>query len=97
MLLSEQEMARRIDFERNTLNRRSRYGLSIKDEAEFRQQDLAARWLKSAEQRLKQPSPKPKALKRSAVKHPFPGTNIDLDPYDPHDQLPGVDMSRPPW
>jgi len=38
-------MARKIDWERHTLNRKARFGLSVKDEAEFRKTDVAARWL----------------------------------------------------
>jgi len=43
-------MARKIDWERHTLNRKARFGLSVKDEAEFRKTDVAARWLAHREQ-----------------------------------------------
>ena len=49
MLFSVSYMSHRINHERLTLNRRAKYGLSVKDEAKFRKHDLASRWLKQAE------------------------------------------------
>jgi hypothetical protein len=102
MLLSEQAMARKIDWERRNLSNKSRYGLSIKDEAEFRQKDLAARWLKSAEAQRDssvvaecKPKPKPSKAKPTPIKYYKTFAEIPTD--DPHAQLVGVDMSRPPW
>ncbi len=97
-------MSRRLDFNQDLRNRQARHGVSVKDEAEWMENDAAARWLKKMENRaLRKPdhrlsdqqaapsgtkSPRRKSLKlRHAV----------IDPCDPHDQLPGVDMRRMPW
>jgi hypothetical protein len=97
MLLSETEMARRIDFERNTLNRKSRYGLSIKDESEFRQHDLAARWLARAEGNKQNRKPLKQKPTRPKTARPPAASFEALDPRDPYHQLPNVDMTTPPW
>lgn len=50
--------------------------------------DAAAKWLREC-----RPSSKPKP-----VVHLLPPDHFDnLSPTDPHAQLPGVDMSDPPW
>ena len=102
--LAELIMSRRLDFNKDFRNRQARYGLSVKDEAEWMENDAAARWLqrnenralRKADHRLSDQqaapagtkSPRRKSLKlRHAV----------IDPCDPHDQLPGVDMRRMPW
>ena len=38
-------MSRRLDFNQDLRNRQARYGLSVKDEAEWIENDAAARWL----------------------------------------------------
>jgi hypothetical protein len=103
-LLAELIMSRRLDFGKNFRNRQARYGLSVKDEAEWMENDAAGRWLRKNENRALRKedhrlsdqqaapsgtkSPRRKSLKlRHAV----------IDPCDPHDQLPGVDMRRMPW
>ena len=74
------------------------------DEAEWMKNDAAARWLQKNENRALRKGdhrfpaqhaaasgiklPRRKSLKRRLA---------DLDPCDPHDQLPGVDMRRMPW
>jgi hypothetical protein len=50
MLFSEAVMARRLNWERNTENRRAKSGMSITDETEFRSRDMASRWIASAEE-----------------------------------------------
>src|SRR5258708_24651376 len=97
-------MSKRLDFGQDSRNRQARYGLSVKDEAEWMENDAAGRWLRKNENRALRKedhrlsdqqaalsgtkSPRRKSLKlRHAV----------IDPCDPHDQLPGVDMRRVPW
>jgi hypothetical protein len=38
-------MGRRLDFEKASRNHQAKYGLSVKDEAEWMENDTAARWL----------------------------------------------------
>jgi hypothetical protein len=38
-------MSRRLDFKKAFRNEQARYGLSVKDEAEWMKNDVAARWL----------------------------------------------------
>jgi hypothetical protein len=104
-------MARRIDWEREALNRKARHGLSIKDETEFRKTDFAARWIEREKQRqqqlakqreqqlMKKSKPAPPPLKQKPVKsNRPPAANAEaLDPKDPFHQLAGVDMTTPPW
>ena len=45
-LLAELIMSRRLDFNKDFRNRQARYGLSVKDEAEWMENDAAARWLR---------------------------------------------------
>jgi hypothetical protein len=105
-LLNEelQTMSRRLDFNQDFRNRQAKYGLSIKDETEWMENDAAARWLRkkarhAAEKADHRPSGKrpasseTKLTPRKRPKH----KHADLDPRDPHDQLPGVDMKRVPW
>src|ERR1700732_509200 len=97
-------MGRRLDFNKASRNEQARYGLSVKDEAEWVENDAAARWLarnanrasqkadyrRSAERRT---SCDMKIHRRKSLKR----THADLDPFDPHDQLAGVDMKQLPW
>jgi hypothetical protein len=39
-------MGRRLDYNKASRNDQARYGLSVKDEAEWMQNDAAARWLR---------------------------------------------------
>jgi hypothetical protein len=39
-------MGRRLDFNKAYRNEQARYGLSVKDEAEWMENDAAARWLR---------------------------------------------------
>jgi hypothetical protein len=39
-------MGRRLDFNKAFRNEQARYGLSVKDEAEWMENDAAARWLR---------------------------------------------------
>ena len=50
-LLAELIMSRRLDFNKDFRNRQARYGLSVKDEAEWIENDAAARWLQKNENR----------------------------------------------
>jgi hypothetical protein len=38
-------MGRRLDFNKASRNEQARYGLSVKDETEWMENDAAARWL----------------------------------------------------
>jgi hypothetical protein len=97
-------MSRRLDFNKAFRNEQARYGLSVKDETEWMENDAAARWLARNANRASHnpdyhPSPKRhiacdmKMHRRRRPKH----THADLDPRDPHDQLAGVDMKQLPW
>ena len=102
MLFSEHAMARKIDWERHTLNRKARFGLSVKDEAEFRKTDVAARWLAHREQELTKPKAAAPLLKqkpstRTKSARPSAASFEQLDSEDPFHQLAGVDMTAPPW
>ena len=97
-------MSRRLDFEKASRNHQAKYGLGVKDEAEWMKNDAAANWLRrnanhASEKADHHPSrertacsgmrrPRRKNLKR---------THADLDPFDPHDQLAGADMKQLPW
>ena len=97
-------MGRRLDFNKASRNEQARYGLSVKDEAEWVENDASARWLarnanrasqkadyrRSAERRT---SCDMKIHRRKSLKR----THADLYPFDPHDQLAGVDMKQLPW
>jgi hypothetical protein len=103
-LLRELIMSRRLDFEKASRNHQAKYGLGVKDEAEWMKNDAAANWLRKHESRALRKgdhrlsaqqaacsgmkSPRRKSLKHRQVK---------LNPYDPHDQLPGLDMKQVPW
>jgi hypothetical protein len=103
-LLRELIMSRRLDFNKASRNVQARYGLSVKDEAEWMENDAAARWLaRNANRASQKPGYRPSAergpcrgMKMHRRKRPKL-THADLDPHDPYDQLAGVDMKRPPW
>jgi hypothetical protein len=97
-------MSKRLDFGQDLRNRQARHGLNVKDEAEWMENDAAARWLRKngnlalrkADHRLSDQQAAPSGTKsprrkRLKLKH------ADLDPCDPYDQLAGVDMRRAPW
>jgi len=97
-------MSRRLDFNQDFRNRQAKYGLNVKDEAEWMADDVAARWLQKNENRAlrkdhgrlsdRQAAPsgtKSPRRKRLKLRHAV------IDPCDPHDQLPGVNMKRMPW
>jgi hypothetical protein len=97
-------MSRRLDFNQDLRNRQGKYGLNVKDEAEWMENDAAARWLerngnralrKSDHRFPAQPdgSSRMKLPRRKGLKH----RHEAIDPCDPHDQLAGVDMRRIPW
>jgi hypothetical protein len=97
-------MSKRLDFGQDLRNRQARHGLNVKDEAEWMENDAAARWLRrnknralrKADHRLSDQQAAPSGTKsphRKSLKH----RHADLDPRDPHDELPGVDMRRAPW
>jgi hypothetical protein len=97
-------MGRRLDFNKVSRNEQARYGLSVKDEAEWMENDAASRWLARNAHRASQklgyrPSPERgpccgvKMHRRKSLKR----AHADLDPRDPYDQLAGVDMKRMPW
>src|ERR1700730_185758 len=97
-------MGRRLDFNKASRNEQARYGLSVKDETEWMENDAAANWLRKhesralrkADHRLSPQQPACSGMRRhrrKSLKH----THADLDPFDPHDQLAGVDMKQLPW
>ena len=97
-------MSKRLDFGQDLRNRQARHGLNVKDEAEWMENDAAANWLRKNESRAlrkgdhrlsaQQPACSGmKSPRRKSLKH----RQVELDPYDPHDQLPGVDMKQAPW
>ena len=103
-LLRELIMSRRLDFEKASRNVQARYGLSVKDESEWKENDAAGRWLaRNANRGSQKADYRPSAERRTSCdvkihrrkrpKH----RHADLDPFDPHDQLAGVDMKRMPW
>ena len=97
-------MSRRLDFNQDFRNRQARYGISVTDEAEWMENDAAARWLRrngnhksqqldrrSSDQQAASSGTKSPRRKRLKLRHAV------IDPCDPHDQLSGVDMRRAPW
>jgi hypothetical protein len=78
--------------------------VSVKDEAEWMENDAAARWLKKMENRaLRKPDHRlsdqqaaPSGTKSPRRKSLKPRHAV-VDPCDPYDQLAGVDMRRIPW
>jgi hypothetical protein len=44
-------MSRRLDFNQDFRNRQAKYGLSVKDETKWMENDAAARWLQRNENR----------------------------------------------
>jgi hypothetical protein len=100
MLWTEQAMAQRLNYEKRHFDHKRK--INIHDESEFRQRDLAARWLKATEQRnayqgnKTKPKPKPASVKaKKPIKYYKTFEQMPAD--DPHAQLSGTDMSRPPW
>jgi hypothetical protein len=49
-----ENMGRRLDFNKAFRNEQARYGLSVKDEAEWMENDAAARWLIKHSRRFNQ-------------------------------------------
>src|ERR1700730_3660323 len=97
-------MTRRLDFNKASRNHHAKYGLSVKDEGEWMENDAAARWLARNANRASQKAD----YRRSAERRTCCGmkmhrrrrpkrTHADLDPRDPYDQLAGVDMKQLPW
>ena len=100
-LLGELIMGGRLDFNKAFRNVQAQYGLSVKDEAEWMENDAASRWLV----RNARPASQKLGYRRSAERRTSCGmkihrrkslkrTHADLDPFDPHDQLAGVDMKQ---
>jgi hypothetical protein len=102
-LLAELIMSRRLDFNKDFRNHQARYGVSVKDEAEWMENDAAARWLQKNGDRalpkgdhrfpVQHAAASGMKLLRKSLKH----RHAAIDPCDPHDQLAGVDMRRMPW
>jgi len=97
-------MSRRLDYGHDFRKRQAAYGLSVKDEAEWMQDDAAARWLRRNGKHTSQKGdPRPAAKKRSSSEKQLrprqsqKKRHADLDPCDPHDQVAGVDMKQIPW
>jgi hypothetical protein len=42
-------MTRRLDFNQDFRNRQAKYGLNVKDEAQWMENDVAGRWLRKNE------------------------------------------------
>jgi hypothetical protein len=97
-------MGRRLDFEKASRNHQAKYGLSVKDEGEWMENDAAASWLRKnksrafrkGDHRLPAQQPACSGMRRPRRKN-LKRTHADLDPFDPHDQLAGVDMKQLPW
>jgi hypothetical protein len=91
--------AKRLDFAKDFRYRQAKFGLSIKDDFEWSENEAAARWLRRHTNCSSQPGrhrisgrkPAEYGTKLSARKP------LNLDPCDPHDQVAGVDMKTPPW
>jgi hypothetical protein len=49
--IAELIISRRLDFNQDFRNRQVKYGLNVKDEAEWMNNDAAARWLRKNENR----------------------------------------------
>jgi len=92
-LLAELIMSRRLDFNQDLRNRQARHGVSVKDEAEWMENDAAARWLqkngnralRKGDRRLsdQQAAPSgPKSPRRKSLKL----RHTVIDPCDPHDR-----------
>jgi hypothetical protein len=96
-------MSRRLDFNQDFRRRQAAYGFSVKDEAEWMENDVATRWLQRNGNRAphkedrcardREPISQVKVPSRKSRKH----RHADLDPCDPHDQVAGVDMRQLPW
>jgi hypothetical protein len=87
-------MGRRLDFEKASRNHQAKYGLSVKDDGEWMENDAAANWLRKnksrafrkGDHRLPAQQPACSGMRRHRRKH-LKRTHADLDPFDPHDQL----------
>jgi hypothetical protein len=97
-------MSRRLDFNQDFRNHQARHGVSVKDEAEWMENDAAARWLQKNENRASRQvrrQSSPQRADSSAMKLPHRKRlklrHAVIDSCDPHDQLAGVDMRRAPW
>jgi hypothetical protein len=97
-------MSRRLDYGHDFRKRQAAYGLSVKDETEWMQDDSAARWLRSNSNRASHKADRCASAERPAFseRKVRPGKNLkhrhaELDPSDPHDQVAGVDMRQLPW
>jgi hypothetical protein len=94
-------MSRRLDFNRDFRKRQARYGLSVKDEVEWMENDAASRWLQRNRNRPPQDrcasEPQPVSQVQVSPRKSRKRRLADLDPCDPHDQLAGVDMKQLPW
>jgi hypothetical protein len=87
-------MSRRLDFNRDFRRRQAAYGFSVKDEAEWMENDTAARWLRRNRQRTSQIGDRRPSVQKPAsseVKSPSRTSQknrlADIDPCNPHDQL----------
>jgi hypothetical protein len=85
-------MSRRLDYGQVFRKRQAPYGLSVKDEIEWMENDATARWLRSNENRLSQKADRcPPTQSPASSKVKVPGRksrkhrHADLDPRDPHD------------
>jgi hypothetical protein len=96
MMFSERVLTKKLNWERNVMARKSRHGLSIRDEADLMERDVAARWLARREQQLTKPTKPAPLLTQKSAKSDRPPTSFDqLDPTDPHSQLPDVELRQP--
>jgi hypothetical protein len=66
-------MSRRLDFNKTFRNHQARYGVSVKDEAEWMENDAAARWLQTNENRALR-----KADDRLSAQHAAPSGTKSL-------------------
>jgi hypothetical protein len=97
-------MSKRLNFGQDFRKRQAKYGLNVKDEAEWMENDAAARWLqknenralRKADHRLSDQQTACSAMKLPRRKSLKP-RHAAIDPCDPYDRLAGVDMRRAPW
>src|SRR5262249_5136787 len=96
-------MSRRLDFNHDFRRRQARYGLSLKDEADWLKNDVAARWLQRNKNRASRKAdrcasePQPVSQVKASPRKSRKRSHADLDPSDPHDQVAGVEMGQLPW
>jgi hypothetical protein len=97
-------MSRRLDFDKDLRKQQAKCGLSVQDELEWMENDAAARWLarnarrgtQKADPRLSADRPPCRGMNQPPRKK-LKRRHAGLDPCDPYDQLPGVDMKQVPW